>query len=88
MDKTPKGWNWFEPPAPESVRNEDLLRAFERCFGGEDGALVMNHLRALTLDRALGADAPSPALRHLEGQRQLVVYIANLADRERREMQA
>ena len=84
MDNTPKGWNWFEPPLPEPVRNEDLLRAFERCFDGDDGALVMNHLRSLTLDRALGADTPAAALRHLEGQCQLLIYIASLADRSRR----
>jgi hypothetical protein len=37
----------------------------------------------MTLDRALGPDAPEAALRHLEGQRQLVATVLALVARGR-----
>lgn len=89
MDKAPEGWSWFDTPSAgpdlNPSLNKDMERAFARCLGGTDGALVMKHLRSVTLDRALSAEAPTPVLRHLEGQRQLYVYIAGLAERGRKE---
>ncbi|MBF0246705.1 MAG: hypothetical protein HQL36_01315 [Alphaproteobacteria bacterium] len=87
-----KGWSWFDPTrATEQGAEGDLpdpgreLRlAYARCFGGDDGSKVLKHLRALTLDRALGPGAPTETLRHIEGQRQLVSYIAALTERGRR----
>lgn len=89
-----KGWSWFERDAPDAPgatdastnfdlpdAGRDLRLAYARCFNGPDGEKVLNHLRALTLDRALGPDASAQSLRHMEGQRQLVVYI--LAQHER-----
>jgi len=79
------GWSWFDRD-PRSGSDDkadtglpdldrDLHQAYARCFSGPDGTKVLAHLRALTLDRALGPDASAETLRHVEGQRQLVAYI-------------
>ena len=82
------GWDWLEtpPPAgpiPAAAPESDPAPSFARCFAGSDGARVLAVLRTMTLDRALGADAPEAALRHLEGQRQLVATILALVARGR-----
>ncbi|WP_042701259.1 hypothetical protein [Azospirillum sp. B506] len=82
------GWDWLEPPlssdpAPASASDADPAPSFARCFAGTDGARVLAVLRAMTLDRALGAEASEAALRHLEGQRQLVATILALVARGR-----
>jgi hypothetical protein len=61
----------------------EVERAFARCFAGADGARVLDHLHAITLDRALGPDADDAALRHLEGQRALILHLKTLIDRGR-----
>lgn len=66
--------------APETP-DADLAGAFARCFSSPDGQRVLDHLRAVTLLRSLGADAPDAALRHLEGQRALVARILALTAR-------
>lgn len=93
MVERSKGWAWFDrdgpgPNAPaEDVdlpdAGRELRRAYAKCFAGAEGAKVLAHLRALTLDRALGPDATAAQLRHLEGQRQLVRYIAQQGERGR-----
>ncbi|MBK1836969.1 hypothetical protein JHL17_06050 [Azospirillum sp. YIM B02556] len=82
------GWDWLETapladPAPAAVPQADPAPSFARCFTGADGARVLAVLRAMTLDRALGPDAPEAALRHLEGQRQLVATVLALIARGR-----
>ncbi len=84
----PGGWDWFEtttpPDLPETMEAErDLALAAARCFRGQDGEKVLAYLRAVTLERALGPNAPDTLLRHLEGQRQLVAHIARLVKRGR-----
>lgn len=79
----PAGWDWFAGPGRPPAPAEDPAPSFARCFGSSDGARVLAVLRAMTLDRALGPDAPDAALRHLEGQRQLVATILALAARGR-----
>ncbi len=84
MQKHEDDWLWSNTkvaPNDVAVDRLGLAKAFSRCFSGVDGELVMNHLRGLTLDRALGAQVDPQALRHLEGQRQLVLYITTLIDR-------
>ncbi len=77
-----EGWAWFDRgQAPEA--NSALSQAAVRCFRGRDGEAVLAHLRALTLERALGPGATDAQLRHLEGQRQLVAQIINLVERGR-----
>jgi hypothetical protein len=82
------GWAWFDVTSNETQNRkrpsgvtEDLLKAYVRTFRNEAGAEVMRHLRAITVDRVIGPDASDNLLRHVEGQRQLVNYIANLAER-------
>jgi hypothetical protein len=71
------GWTWFEPPPVQGDGDGGLVlaRQFARLFGGGDGEAVLDHLKALTLTRCLGPDAGDAALRHLEGQRHLVLHI-------------
>lgn len=82
------GWDWLEAPASTGSdhgveHGADPAPSFARCFAGSDGARVLAVLRAMTLDRALGPDAPEAVLRHLEGQRQLVATILALVARGR-----
>ena len=82
------GWDWLEAPSPAdpnpaAAAERDPAPSFARCFAGGDGARVLAVLRAMTLDRALGPDAPEAALRHLEGQRLLVATILALVARGR-----
>ncbi|HYG84771.1 MAG TPA: hypothetical protein VD978_00770 [Azospirillum sp.] len=77
------GWPWFaDPPSPTG---DDPAPSFARCFAGADGARVLGVLRAMTLGRTLGPEASDAALRHLEGQRQLVATILALVARGRGE---
>ncbi|MEI6558956.1 MAG: hypothetical protein WCO00_11165 [Rhodospirillaceae bacterium] len=76
------GWSWLTA-APMTGAGDELAAAFARCFTGADGARVLQHLRVVTLERSLGPDAPDTALRHLEGQRQLVQAINALVARGR-----
>jgi hypothetical protein len=82
------GWPWPTAQANGSTSAQpmptpDLARAFARCFGSPDGQAVLLHLGDITLRRALGPDAGDAQLRHLEGQRQLVVYVQALIARGR-----
>lgn len=82
------GWAWFETNAP-SVEHEqpphdsELAHVYARCFRGDDGAKVLNHLKSITYSRILGPAAPDALLRHMEGQRQLVSHIISLAEHGR-----
>jgi hypothetical protein len=67
--------------AAEGADRRDVERAFARCFAGHDGAVVLAHLRRTTLERSLGPEAGEAALRHLEGQRAVVLRIAALIER-------
>lgn len=73
-------WPFDDTAAPEA-QADDLAGAFARCFTGADGARVLAHLKAVTLSRALGPEAPEAMLRHLEGQRALVATILALVAR-------
>lgn len=64
------GWQWFDATDNAGEEGErSIVSAFARCFGSPDGKRVLDHLRKLTLERALGPGAPDALLRHLEGQR-------------------
>lgn len=60
---------------------DDLAAVFARCFRGGDGERALAHLRRLTIERQMPSDCSEAALRHLEGQRHLVAYIAQLVAR-------
>lgn len=73
----------FENGSSASHRwiDDELAHAFARCFSSDDGKRVLQHLRALTLERVVAPSAPNAVLRHVEGQRQLVAYIGALVAR-------
>ncbi len=89
-ERTEIGWAWFDPKPQHqalpgaSEADADLAQAFARCFRGADADRVMEHLKAQTLDRVLGPGVPDGTLRYVEGQRQLVAYVAAMIERGRR----
>ncbi|MEO5376008.1 MAG: hypothetical protein H7840_17420 [Alphaproteobacteria bacterium] len=83
-DRRSTGWSWFaEPDGAPDPEVTALARAFARCFADGDGERVLACLDGLTIGRVLGPDASDAALRHLEGQRQLVIHIHAMIDRGR-----
>lgn len=54
---------------------------YTRCFCTAAGAAVLEHLRSITIERFVGADASDAQLRTLEGQRALVHQIEMLIER-------
>jgi hypothetical protein len=60
---------------------DEAPHVFARLFAGGDGARALAYLRALTLDRAMGAHVTSEQLWHLEGQRYLARHIIKLVER-------
>lgn len=85
LDRDLDGWTWFEAAmvAAEDPDEQELCRAFARCFSSADGRLVLETLERLMLNRRLAPDASDAELRHLEGQRFAVAYIATMAARGR-----
>lgn len=83
--REPAGWAWFEPAGDEASDTPDpeLCRAFARCFAGADGERVMQHLQRVMLDRRLPPSASNAELRHLEGQRHAIAYVAAMIERGR-----
>ncbi len=79
------GWTWFDPPPPPTAEDSglDLAQAAARVFASGDGEALLRHLREMTLERCLGPDSGDAALRHLEGQRHLVLHLQALAARGR-----
>tara|TARA_R110001606_G_scaffold217308_1_gene365187 strand:+ start:255 stop:518 length:264 start_codon:yes stop_codon:yes gene_type:complete len=79
------GWRWFEDiePSSDDDRQPEIEKSFARCFSGPDGDRVLAHLRAMTIDRVLGPEAGDAELRHLEGQRHLVIRISAMIARGR-----
>lgn len=85
MSAASQGWDWFDADRSgaekhvSGVASEgDLATGFARCFLSADGRQALNHLRQLTVERALGPQASEALLRYVEGQRQLVLYIEAL----------
>jgi len=86
MNNNNKGWAWFGVSENDTGAEPDdrgLSLAFARCFRGIDGERVLRHLTAMTLEQALGPGAGDAQLRHLEGQRQLVIHIRAHIERGR-----
>jgi len=74
-DQKQTGWGALTPIG--STGDPDLKvrieRAFARCFAGAEGELV----------QAPGPNSTDAALRHMDGQRCLVLHIQSLIDRGR-----
>lgn len=62
---------------------ERIEIAYARTFGCASGAVVLEHLRKMTIERAMGANATDNELRWLESQRALVHKIEQLVLRGR-----
>jgi len=60
---------------------QDIEQNYARCFCTAAGAAVLSHLRKITIERTLGANASDAELRGLEAQRALVHQIELLARR-------
>ena len=76
------GWPWtgIDPdPAPET--EDRLAAACARLFATADGPLLLSHLTRTTLTASPGPDVTEARLRHLEGQRALVLTLRSLAMR-------
>ena len=60
---------------------QDMDINYARCFGTSSGAIVLSHLRRMTIERTLGPNATDAELRGLEAQRALVHQIENMTKR-------
>jgi len=83
MSRPESGWTWFDPPASpgEDENGLYLARQAARVFSTPDGEAVLAHLLEMTLRRCLGPESGDSALRHLEGQRHLVLHLQSLIAR-------
>lgn len=61
----------------------DIEFAYAKTFSGASGQRVLVHLRQITIERVLGANATESELRSLESQRMLVHQIETLVSRGR-----
>lgn len=79
------GWGWFDDRTAASLDHDstELCRTFARCFAGNDGQRVIEHLTNAILNRRLGPQASDSELRQLEGQRCTVAYIVAMVERGR-----
>lgn len=59
----------------------EIEKNFTRCFSTTAGAAVLQHLRSITVERFLGANATEAELRTLEAQRALIHQIEILIER-------
>ena len=62
---------------------ERIEIAYARTFGTASGAVVLEHLRKITIERSLGPNASESELRSVEAQRALVHKIEQLVLRGR-----
>lgn len=74
------GWPWAETDA-DPPGEDQLAAACARLFAGTDGRLLLSHLTSTTLGSSPGPEVTEARLRHLEGQRALVLSLRHLAAR-------
>ncbi|MDR1694560.1 MAG: hypothetical protein LBR70_05175 [Lactobacillaceae bacterium] len=63
----------------KKMSDKEIKQAFIKCFSTKEGKVALSFLRRITTERYLGPDCSEGELRHLEGQRHLVGYIASLS---------
>lgn len=68
-------------PGDDDADGHGIAGAYARCFATTDGQRVLVHLRRLAFGRVFGPEASEAALRHAEGQKQLVAIILSFARR-------
>ena len=61
----------------------DISLNYAHCFGTPSGRAVLDHLRKITIERTLGANASDGELRWAESQRALVRQIESQIARGR-----
>jgi hypothetical protein len=55
-----------------------IAKNYARTFAGTSGAMVLQHLRRITVERIMGSNASDAELRWAEAQRALVRQIESL----------
>jgi hypothetical protein len=72
--------------APTAASSEavELLACARAALGGDAGAHLLRHLERRYLGHALSPSASDAELRHLEGQRSVVLYLHHLIATARR----
>ncbi len=65
---------------------KNIQKFYARCFNTDSGTCVLEHLRSITIERFLGANATEAELRFLEAQRALVHQILNTIERGKNEI--
>lgn len=70
------GLKRFRDPPRES---DDIARAYARLFNSDDGKIVLEHLHQHSLFRLTDPQLPEAQLRFIEGQRQLVLFMCQMA---------
>ena len=58
---------------------DDVARVFARVFNTEDGRTVLDYLHRHSIFRVIDPQMTEENLRFLEGQRQLVLFICQMA---------
>ena len=71
-------------PAPAGSEPSELLACVRAALGGEAGAYLLRHLERRHLGHALPPTASDAELRHVEGQRSVVLYLHHLIATARR----
>ena len=61
----------------------DIEIAYAKTFSCQSGQMVIEHLRKITIERVLGANATESELRTVEGMRALVHQIEQMIARGR-----
>lgn len=61
------------------MSEEEIKKAFEKCFLNKEGKIVLSFLRRQTIERQYGANVEEAQLRDLEGQRRLFRQIERLS---------
>jgi len=70
--------------APARAASDELLACVRVALAGDAGSYVMRHLERRYLGHALPPSASDAELRHLEGQRSVVLYLHHLVATVRR----
>ncbi len=71
-------------PTPAPNEPSELLACARAALGGDAGAYLLRHLERRYLGHALAPSASDAELRHLEGQRSVVLYLHHLVATARR----
>lgn len=83
-EPAPEGWSALADEPHPVATDDAVARAFAHCFRDAAGAIALEHLRKVFLERRVGPSASDAELRHVEGQRSVVAHVLALVERGRR----